>query len=204
MQCCTCSKRVHLGCSQPSFSKFRTLGSSHSWSCIPASGDNSVISSSNSSSLCTTTVQSGLPYAIAALPPHPRLQTSYSPAQFVSSPSAPSSPPYAPDCLSIPPVFSSPLTPSGFFNGMLEVPEQGALNCYTFCHLIPLTLFVSRNLILNYLLLSGSLDSLLCNLIAPTPGMAFSLLMPRTLATASSFSSGRAYASLNFLPPLFS
>ena len=33
--------------------------------------------------------------------------------------------------------------------------------------------------------------------------LAFSLLMPRTLAAASSFSSGRAKSSLNFLPPLF-
>ena len=44
---------------------------------------------------------------------------------------------------------------------------------------------------------------LLCVLIAPTPGLAFSLVMPRTLAAALSFSSGRAYPSLNFLPPLF-
>ena len=32
-QCCTCSKWVHLRCSQLSLSKFRALGSSHSWSC---------------------------------------------------------------------------------------------------------------------------------------------------------------------------
>ena len=36
-------------------------------------------------------------------------------------------------------------TPLGFFNGMLGVSEPGALNCYTFFRLIPLTLFVSRN-----------------------------------------------------------
>ena len=36
-------------------------------------------------------------------------------------------------------------TPSGFFNGMLGVSKPGALNCYTFFHLIPLTLFLSRN-----------------------------------------------------------
>ena len=35
--------------------------------------------------------------------------------------------------------------PSGLFNGMLRVSEPGALNCYTFFCLIPLTLFVSRN-----------------------------------------------------------
>ena len=36
VQCCTCSKWVHLRCSQLFFSKFRTLDSSHSWSCPPA------------------------------------------------------------------------------------------------------------------------------------------------------------------------
>ena len=32
VQCCTCSKWVHLRCSQLSLSKFRALDSSHSWS----------------------------------------------------------------------------------------------------------------------------------------------------------------------------
>ena len=36
-------------------------------------------------------------------------------------------------------------TPSGIFNGMLGVSEPGALNCYTFFRLIPLTIFVFRN-----------------------------------------------------------
>ena len=36
VQCCACSKWVHLRCSQLSLSKFRALGSSHSWSCLPA------------------------------------------------------------------------------------------------------------------------------------------------------------------------
>ena len=36
VQCCACSKWVHLRCSQLSLSKFRALGSSHSWSCPPA------------------------------------------------------------------------------------------------------------------------------------------------------------------------
>ena len=94
------------------------------------------------------------------------------------------------------------LTPSGFFNGMLEVSEPGALNFYTFFCLIPLTLFVSMNLTLIHLPLSVSVDSMLCDLIASTPDLAFSLLMPRTLAAVPSFSSGRAYPSLNFLPSL--
>ena len=33
VQCCACSKWVHLRCSQLSLSNFRALGSSHSWSC---------------------------------------------------------------------------------------------------------------------------------------------------------------------------
>ena len=49
---------------------------------------------------------------------------------------------------------------------------------------------------------SGFLDSLLCVLIALTPGLAFSFMMPRTLDAALS-SSGRAYPFLNFLSPLF-
>ena len=35
VQCCTCSKWVHLRCSLPFFSRFKTLGSSHSWRCFP-------------------------------------------------------------------------------------------------------------------------------------------------------------------------
>ena len=96
-----------------------------------------------------------------------------------------------------------PLTLSGFFNGMLEVFVPGALDYFTFSHPIQSTLSASRNPILTPLPLSGFLDSLLCVLIAPTPGLAFSLLMPRTPAAALSFLSGRAYLSLNFPPPLF-
>ena len=36
VQCCACSKWVHLRCSQLSLFKFRAFGSSHSWSCPPA------------------------------------------------------------------------------------------------------------------------------------------------------------------------
>ena len=36
VQCCTCSKWVHLRCSQLSLSQFRTFDSSHYWSCPPA------------------------------------------------------------------------------------------------------------------------------------------------------------------------
>ena len=85
---------------------------------------------------------------------------------------------------------------------MLEVSEPGVLNYYTLSRIILLTLFVSRNLALIYFPLFQSLDSLVCNLIALTPGLAFSLPILRTLAVASLFSSDRAYPSLNFLIPL--
>ena len=49
---------------------------------------------------------------------------------------------------------------------MLDVSELGILNCYTLFRLILLTLFVSRNPTLIHLPLFGSLDSLLCDLIA--------------------------------------
>ena len=86
---------------------------------------------------------------------------------------------------------------------MLGVSELGALNYYTLFRLIPLTLFISRNPTLIYLPLSGFLDSLLCNPMAPTPDLVFFLLMSQTLVAALSFSSSRAYSFLSFLPPLF-
>ena len=71
MQCCTCSKWVHLRCSQLSLSKFGTLGSFHSWSyprcCVPTR--NTVTSSSDSSDMYTSTVQSSPSSANAALSP---------------------------------------------------------------------------------------------------------------------------------------
>ena len=57
VQCCTCSKWVHLRCSQLFLSKFRAPGSSHSWCCPPCR--NTVTPSSDSSNMYTSTVQSG-------------------------------------------------------------------------------------------------------------------------------------------------
>ena len=95
-----------------------------------------------------------------------------------------------------------PLIPLEFFNGMLAIFNPGAFNHYTLFGFILLTLFIYRNPTLIHFLLSGSLDSLLCYLITPTPGLAFYLPIPRTLSAASSFSSSRAYPSLIFLPLL--
>ena len=203
VQCCTCSKWVHLRCSQLSLSNFRALGSSHSWSC-PTCRNTVTPPSSDSSDTYTSTVESGPPSANAALLPHPRLQTSYPPSAHLISPSSALPPPsLAPGCTSAPPASSPPLTLSGFFNSMLEVFEPEALNYFTFFRPILSTLSAFRNPILTPLPLSGFLDFLLCVLIAPTPGLASSLLMPRTSAAALSFSSDRAYPFLNFLLPLF-
>ena len=79
VQCCACSKWVHLRCSQFFLSKFRALGSNHSWSCPPPCR-HTVTPSSDSSNMYTSTVQSGPPSANVALSPHPRLQASYTPA----------------------------------------------------------------------------------------------------------------------------
>ena len=99
-------------------------------------------------------------------------------------------------------LFSS-LTSSEFFNEIMGVSKPGALNYYTLFRLIPLTLYISRNLTLIHLPLFGSLDSLLCDPMAPTPDLVFFLLMSQTLAAASLFSSSKVYPSLSFLPPLF-
>ena len=67
------------------------------------------------------------------------------------------------------------LTLSGFFNGMLGVFKPGALNYYTLFRLIPLTLYISRNLTLIHLPLFRSLDSLLCDPMAPTPDLVWKI-----------------------------
>ena len=176
--CCTCSKWVHLRCSQLSLSKFRALGSSHSWSCLPCR--NTVTPASDS---YTSTVQSGPPLLLL----HSRIT-------LVSKPSIPHLPilyllplpfHHRPLLLAIflrllPPLLA--LTLLGFFNGMLEVSEPGALNYFIFYRPIQSILSASRNPILTHLPLSGFLDFLLCVLIPPTPGLAFSLLIPRTPA----------------------
>ena len=199
VQCCTCSKWVHLRCSQLFLSKFRALDSSHSWSCPPCR--NTVTPSSDLSVMYTSTVQSS-----------PPLLMQHSRPTLDSKPLIPHLPilyllpRHRPLLLAVllrllPPLPS--LTLSGFSNKMLEVFDPEALNYFIFSQPTLSTLSVSRNLISTPLPLSGFLDSLLCALIVPTPGLAFPLLMPGMLAAVSSFPSGRVYGSLNFLPSLF-
>ena len=163
---------------------------------------NTVTLSSDFFDTYTSTVESAPASANATLSLHPRLQTSYpQSAHYISSPSAPPPSSLALGYPSALPASSPPLPLSGFFNGMLEVFEPGALNYFTLSSPILSTISAFRNPILTPL--SGFMDTLLWVLIAPTSGLAFSPLIPRTLAAALLFSSGRAYLSLNFLPPLF-
>ena len=202
VQCCTCSKWVHLRCSQLSLYNFRALSSFYSWSC-PLCG-NTVTLFSDSSGMYTSTVESGPPLLMLhSRPPSTPNLLSLTCSLYISSlcphTTFPRSwPSFCTSCL-----LSLPLTLSGFFNGMLEVSVPGALNYFTFSHPIQSTLSAFRNSILTSLPLSGFMSPLLCALIAPTPGLAFSPPIPCTVAAALSFLSGRAYPFLNFLPPLF-
>ena len=187
MQCCTCSKWVNLKCSLLFFPRFKTLGSSHFPSCPLCC----VLASYRDFTPTNTDFLLGLlqfeyvHYATWPIWP-PMLMQHFRPLRIFSV------------CVFITALcfwlffytccFLFSLTPSRFFNGMLGVSNPRALNYYTLSRFILLTLFVSRNLTLTHLPLSGSLDSLLCDLIALTPGLAFFLLIPRTLAAASSFS----------------
>ena len=113
VQCCTCSNWVHLKCSLLSFSRFKTLGSSHSWIFLPC-----FVWRFYTYQHCDFLL--GLLELVylhcsiwplsanAALAPHPRLQTSYPfSVHFVSSRSAPASPSHALGCLFLPPASSS-------------------------------------------------------------------------------------------------
>ena len=154
VQCCTCSKSVHLRCSQLSLSKFRALGSSHSWSCFHCR--NTVTPSLDSSDTYTSTVQSGPPLlmlhsciTLVSKPPILHLPILYSlPLPLHHRPLL-----LAVLLCLLPPLL--PLTLSGFFNGMLEVSVPEALNYFTFSRPIQSTLSASRNPILTLLPLSG-------------------------------------------------
>ena len=118
VQCCTCSNWVYLKCSLLSFSKFRILGSSHSWIFPPC-----FFWRSHTYQHCDFLL--GLlqlvylhcsiwpiwpPSANASPAPHPRLQTfDLFSTHFISSPSAHAPPPHAPGCFSLPPASCSSL-----------------------------------------------------------------------------------------------
>ena len=200
MQCCTCSKWVHLKCSLLS-SKFSTLGSSHSWSCpllhpyffwrqhcdFPLG------------LLQLVYLHYSIWPTLLMQHSHPT-PTFYPPSvHFVTSPSAPSPPPHAPGCISTPPASSSPRVLQWNAGGL----RARSTELLHFLSGHPIDLICIQESNLNSSSLSGSLDSLLCDLIAPTPDLAFSLPIPRMLVGVSSFLSGRVYPSWSFLPPPF-
>ena len=157
VQCCTCFKWVHLKCSLLSFSRFRTLGSSHSWSCPSCYvsvffGDpistSTVTSSSDSFNWYTSTAQYGPSGPLRSMQ-HSHTILAFKPS-ILFPPTLYLLPLHHHHHLMLLTVFLYLLllllTPSGFYNGMLGVSEPGALNCYTFLRLIPFPFFVSRNL----------------------------------------------------------
>ena len=165
-------------------------------------------SSSDYSSLYISTVlpgPSGSPSFNAALPPHPCLQTAYSPyIHFASSPSVPSPPLHVPGCFSIPPA-------SSFFPNSLRVLQWNAgsfcarrteLLHFTSAHPVAFICIKESNLNLSSSFRIPGFSALRSD-HTHAPGLAFSLLIPRKLTATSSFLSGRAYSSRNFLPPLF-
>ena len=196
VQCCTCSKWVHLQCSPLSFLDSVLLAALTPGSALPVASLLLLeISYLPTLWLLPRTPPACIPPLLnlahlahssnAALPPHPRLQTSLSPLRPLCIFSLCTlTPLHASSCFSAPRASSFPLTSSGFFNGMLRVSEPGALSFYTLFRLIPLTSSVSRNSILTHLPLFGSLDSPLCVLIAPTPSLVFFLLIPHMLGVA--------------------
>ena len=202
VQCCACSKWVQLRCSQLSLSKFRALGSYRSWSC--PSCRITVTPSSDSSDMYTSTVQSSPASANAALSPHPRLQTSYAPsAHFISSSSSPQPPSLAPGFPSAPPASTSPTDSLRVLQrnaGGLRATSTELLH-FLSSHPVDLICIQESNLNSSSSFWIPGFSALRSDRIHSRSGILF--LIPCKLAVALSFSSGRAYPSLNFPPPLF-
>ena len=213
VQCYTCLKWVHLKCLLLSFSRFRALGSSQSWRCPPCLRP-WFFWRSHTYQHCDflfKLLQLTYLYCLIWFPlliQHSRPTLAFKPV-ILFLPTSYFFPLHSHHRLMLLAVslylLLTLLLPDSLrvLQWNAEISKPVAINFLTLFCLILLTLFVSMYLTLTYLPLSGSLDTLLCDLIAPTPGLIFFLLMSHTLAAVSSFSSGRAYPSLNFLPPLF-
>ena len=119
VQCCACSKWVHLRCSQLSLSNFRALGSSHSWSCPPC---RNIVTppSSDSSGTYTSTVESGPPLLMLHSCPTlvSKLLIPHLPILYLLPLPSHHRPLLLAILLHLLPSLL-PLTLSGFFNGML-------------------------------------------------------------------------------------
>ena len=97
----------------------------------------------------------------------------------------------------------SPLTLSGFFQwnaGGLRARSTGLLH-FLSSHPVDLICIQESNLNSSSSFRIPGFSSLRSDRTHSRSGI--SLVMPRTLAATSSFSSGRAYLSLNVLPPFF-
>ena len=158
---------------------------------------------SDSSTLYISTVQSGSPL-LAALPPHFRLQTYYPPSShFVFSPSTPSLPLHAADCLSTPPASSSPsdsLRVLQWNAGSLPARSTKLL-LFRLAHPVDLICIQKSNLNSSSSFRIPGFSALRSD-HAHSRSDTFS---PDVTHASGGivFSSGRAYPSRNLLPPLF-
>ena len=154
--------------------------------CVPTR--NAATSSSNSSDLYSSTVQSGPLSANAALPPHPRLQTSYPPsAHFVFSPSARLPSTLVPGCPSTSPASSSSLDSLRIFQWNAGGLQARGTELVHFLSSYPVDLICIQESNFN-----SSSSFRISGFSAlrshrTHSGLAFSLMMPRMLVAASSF-----------------
>ena len=185
MQCCTCFDCAHLKCSLLSFSRFRTHGSSHSWSCPPYCVL-ALFWRSHTYQPCDLRLLQLIYLHCSIRPIWPRfakMQHSHPTLAFKPPFLFPLTLYFLPlhphHLLMFLAVSVYPLLPLPLPNSRRALQwnawglREGALNCYILFRLIPLISFVSRNLTLIYLSLSGSLVSLLCNPMASTPDLVF-------------------------------
>ena len=159
--------------------------------------------SSDSSDMYISTVESAPPSANAALSPHPRLQTSYPPSAHLISPSSALPPPsLAPGCTSAPPASSPPpdsLRVLQWNAGGLRARSTELLH-FLSSHPVDLICIQESNLNSSSSFRIPGFSALHSDRTHSRSGI---LSRDDTLATVSSFSSGRAYPYLNFLPTLF-
>ena len=201
VQCCTCSKWVHLRCSQLSLSKFRAPGSSHSWSGPPSR--NTVTPSSDSSDTYTSTVQSGPPLLMLHSRPTlvSKLLIPHLPILYL----LPLPHHYRPLLLAIlrrllPPLLPLTLRVLQWNAGGLRSRSTELLH-FLSSHHVNLICIQESNLNSFSSFRIPGFSSLRSD--RTHSGLAFSLVMPRTLAAALSLSSGSAYLFLNFPSLLF-
>ena len=218
MQCCTCSNWVHLKCSLLFFSRFRTLGSPPSWSCPPC-----FFWRSHTYQHCDFLV--GLVQLVylhcSIWPPvlmqhsHPTL--AFKPLFLFSSTLYLLSlhPHHRLMLLTVSLYLLLPLPLLNSFRA-LQLNAGGlqarSTELQYFISSRPVDLICIQesnlNLFSSFRIPGFSAlrsDEILCDsdsLLCDTLNLVFFLRMSQTLAAASSFSSGRAYPSVSFLPLL--